>query len=211
MRAATFGATVLLLIPLALAAQQAPSSPVTPGAQATGSPGTTKPRQSGNEQTGSATIRGRVVRADTGEPLRRVQVRAIATESHTALTDSDGRYELTNLPAGSFQLTASKGGFVETQYGQRRPFRAGRALALADAARLEKIDFALAPGGVIAGHRRTKRYAGRQPGLCPHLLSGHGVAHGSAASPAQGKRGSNRHRLSIGDDTNIQRLRRGAQ
>jgi hypothetical protein len=150
MRAAAFGATVLLLISPALTAQQAPP-PVTPGAETTGSPGTAKPRQSGSEQTGSARIRGRVVRADTGEPLRRVQVRAIATESHTALTDNDGRYELTNLPAGSYQLTASKGGFVETQYGQRRPFRAGRALALADAARLEKIDFALAPGGVIAG------------------------------------------------------------
>jgi hypothetical protein len=150
MRAAAFGATVLLLISPALTAQQAPP-PVTPGAATTGSPGTTKPRQSGNEQTGSATILGRVVRADTGEPLRRVQLRAIAAESHTALTDNDGRYELTNLPAGSYQLTASKGGFVESQYGQKRPFRAGRALALADAARLEKIDFALAPGGVIAG------------------------------------------------------------
>jgi len=152
MRAATFGATVLLLIPLALSAQQVPPSPVTPGAGTTGLAGTTKPQQSGHEQTGSATIRGRVVRADTGEPLRRVQVRAIATESHTALTDDDGRYELTRLPAGSYQLTASKGGFVETQYRQRRPFRAGRALALADNAVLEKIDFTLAPGGVIAGH-----------------------------------------------------------
>jgi hypothetical protein len=150
MRAATFGCTVLLLMPVALNAQQAPPPLATPGATTTGAPGT-RNQKAEAESTGSATIRGRVVRADTGEPLRRVQVRATASEPHTALTDADGRYELARLPAGSYQLSASRGGFVEMQYGQRRPFRAGRAVALTDGATFEKIDFALMPGGVIAG------------------------------------------------------------
>lgn len=152
MRAATFGCTVLLLVSAGLNAQQAPPL-VTPGATATGAPGTRNQTTQSDTATrnGSATIRGRVVRAGTGEPLRRVQVRAIASESHSALTDADGRYELSNLPAGSYQLTASRGGFVEMQYGQKRPFRAGRSLALADGATFEKIDFVLEPGGVIAG------------------------------------------------------------
>jgi hypothetical protein len=153
MRAATFGCTVLLLVPVALNAQQAPPPAVTPGTTATGAPGTRNQKSQSDNGTrnDSATIRGRVVRADSGEPLRRVQVRAIASESYSALTDADGRYELSNLPAGSYQLTASRGGFVEMQYGQKRAFRAGRAVALAEGATFEKIDFALMPGGVIAG------------------------------------------------------------
>jgi hypothetical protein len=36
-------------------------------------------------------------------------------------------------------------------YGQRRPFERGRPVELADGAVLEKIDFALPPGGVVTG------------------------------------------------------------
>jgi hypothetical protein len=106
---------------------------------------------------GTGVIRGRVVRADTGEPLRRVQVRidewsAKDQSGPTAtMTDAEGRYELNQLPAGSYHLKATRGGYVEAAYGQRRPFERGRPVEIADGAVVQNIDFALAPGGVVTG------------------------------------------------------------
>jgi hypothetical protein len=108
-------------------------------------------------RAGSGAIRGRVVRADTGEPLRRVQVRVEewSTADHSGptatMTDAQGRYELTQLPAGRYQLKASRGGYVEVAYGQRRPFERGRPLELGDKTVLQNIDFALPPGAVVTG------------------------------------------------------------
>jgi 5-hydroxyisourate hydrolase-like protein (transthyretin family) len=102
-------------------------------------------------------IRGRVVRADTGEPLRRVHVRIDEwnTKDHngpvSTMTDAEGRYELTELPAGTYHLKASRGGYVEVEYGQRRPFERGRPVELAEGAVLQNIDFALPPGGLVTG------------------------------------------------------------
>src|SRR5947209_5392412 len=75
--------------------------------------------------TATAVIRGHVFDQSNGRPLRKVQVRAFAPElreNRVASTDNNGAYEIKNLPAGRFQLTASKGSFVTLQYGQTRPF-----------------------------------------------------------------------------------------
>jgi 5-hydroxyisourate hydrolase-like protein (transthyretin family) len=106
---------------------------------------------------GTGVIRGRVVRADTGEPLRRVQVRVdewtTGDQSAPAatMTDAQGRYELTQLAAGRYQLKATRGGYVAVAYGQRRPFERGRPVELGEGAVLQNIDFALPPGAVVTG------------------------------------------------------------
>jgi Carboxypeptidase regulatory-like domain len=106
---------------------------------------------------GTGTIRGRVVRADTGEPLRRVQVHIDQWSAKdqsgptSTMTDAQGRYELTQLPAGTYHLKATRGGYVEVEYGQRRPFERGRPVEVSDGAVLEKIDFAMPLGGVVTG------------------------------------------------------------
>jgi protocatechuate 3,4-dioxygenase beta subunit len=102
-------------------------------------------------------IRGRVVRADTGEPLRRAEVRVdewnAGSRSGPAatMTDAEGRYELTQLSPGRYQLKARRGGYVEVAYGQRRPFERGRPVELSEGAVLQNIDFALPPGAVVTG------------------------------------------------------------
>ena len=103
---------------------------------------------------GTARIRGRVVAADTGAPLRRAQVRLSAAElrvNRSATTDADGRYEFPDLPAGRYNLSVARSGFVSLSFGQQRPFEQGRPLDLASAQQADKIDFALPRGGVIAG------------------------------------------------------------
>src|SRR5215472_13696135 len=104
-------------------------------------------------KTGTAVLRGRIVAGDTGSPVRRAQVRISGPDigSKTALTDNQGRYEFKDLPAGRFNVSASKSGYVTMQFGQSRPFEPGRPIDLVDAQVLEKADVSLPRGSVLAG------------------------------------------------------------
>jgi hypothetical protein len=103
---------------------------------------------------GTSVLRGQVVAADTGAPIRRAQVRVSAQnvrESRITITDGEGRFEIRDLAAGRYTLTASKGGFVTLQYGQRRPGESGTPLELADGQALDKLLVGLPRGSVIGG------------------------------------------------------------
>ncbi|MFN7977876.1 MAG: carboxypeptidase-like regulatory domain-containing protein [Vicinamibacterales bacterium] len=103
---------------------------------------------------GTAVLRGVVVAADSGAPVRRAQVRASASDTgdtRTTLTDEHGRFELRELAGGHYALGASKGGFISLQYGQRRPGEAGTPVDLAAGQTLEKLTIALPRGSVITG------------------------------------------------------------
>lgn len=103
---------------------------------------------------GTSAIRGQIVAADTGTPIRRAQVRAASPDaraSRVTITDAGGRFEIASLPAGRYTVTASKGGFVTLQYGQRRPGESGNQLDLGEDEVLEKVILALPRGSVIAG------------------------------------------------------------
>jgi len=104
-------------------------------------------------KTGTSAVRGRIVAGDSGTPVRRAQVRISSPDigSKTALTDNQGRYEFKDLPAGRFNLSVSKSGYVTMQFGQNRPFEPGKPIDLVDAQIMEKLDVALPRGGVIAG------------------------------------------------------------
>ena len=104
--------------------------------------------------TGTARLRGRVVAADAGTPLRRAQVRAVASAIRTTRltsTDAEGRYEFSNLPAGRYTIRVNKAGYVGLEFGQHRPFESGRPLDVSDGQIVEQIDFALPRGSVITG------------------------------------------------------------
>ncbi|MGE3188412.1 MAG: carboxypeptidase-like regulatory domain-containing protein [Vicinamibacterales bacterium] len=103
---------------------------------------------------GTATLRGVVIAADTGSPVRRAQVRAFAPGvrgGRLATTDEQGRFEIRELVAGRYTLTAGKGGFVSLQYGQRRPSEQGTPIDVADDETIDKLVIALPRGSVLAG------------------------------------------------------------
>jgi len=101
---------------------------------------------------GTAIIRG-VVTSDAGAPVRRAQVRANVSGmpgARVTSTDAQGRFELRDLPAGRWTLSASKPGFVTQRYGQRRPFETVSPLEVADGQKVD-ANFSLLRGGVING------------------------------------------------------------
>lgn len=108
----------------------------------------------GGVESGTSVIRGRVVGADTGQPIRRVQVRAYSSDgrgSRMAGTDAEGRFELRDLPAGRWHLSASKAGYVTLNFGQRRPFESGRPIELGEGETMPRADFVLPRGSAIVG------------------------------------------------------------
>jgi hypothetical protein len=102
---------------------------------------------------GTATIAGRVLAADTGRPVKRARVSAAVTGRgmRSSVTDDQGRYQITNLVAGAYTITASKTGFVDSVYGQRRPLQPGTPFNLADTQAATNVDLRLIRGGVITG------------------------------------------------------------
>jgi hypothetical protein len=103
---------------------------------------------------GTAILRGFIVAADNGSPIRRAQVRVTspdAREGRVATTDAQGRFEIRELPAGRYTVSASKGGFVSLQFGQRRPFESGTPIELGDGQTIEKITIGLPRGSVLGG------------------------------------------------------------
>src|SRR5688572_23516276 len=109
-------------------------------------PGETPPK-------GTAVIKGQVL-ATTGTPVRRAQVRAMSMEGRgggVTNTDADGRYEIRELPAGRYSIGVTKGGFVQGQYGQRRPGEPGTPIDLSDGQSADQVNFVLSRGSVIAG------------------------------------------------------------
>jgi hypothetical protein len=101
-------------------------------------------------------IAGRLVSADRGQPVRKAQIKLVALsprQAVTAVTDAEGRFGFSGLPAGEYSLSAAKPGFLESVYGALRPGPAipGVTLRLAAGQVLNDLVFRLPRGGAIAG------------------------------------------------------------
>ena len=118
---------------------------------------------------------GRVFDAATNAPIARAQVQALSDERIVdAITDEQGRYQLTGLTAGDWRVTVSKAGYFTREVGQRRPFESPPPVRLTALQQLV-ADIPLSRGGVIAGQvydeageplagLRVRVYRGRMAG-----------------------------------------------
>lgn len=112
------------------------------------------PVRDGAATKGTASIKGRVTAADTGRPVRRVQVRVSSpdlTEAKSMSTTAEGVFEFKDLPAGRYTISATRPGYLTLQYGQRRPGEPGRPVQLADGERIANADIALPRTSTISG------------------------------------------------------------
>lgn len=111
--------------------------------------------QSAAQATGTARIRGAVVDAATGTPVRRASVRLRAMPASggtwTTVTDGNGAFEIPGLPSGRFSLSVSKGGYLTLGPGQTTPGDRARPIEAADGSTVDLPPILLPRGGVITG------------------------------------------------------------
>jgi protocatechuate 3,4-dioxygenase beta subunit len=143
------GAAAILACALVVsgAAQQAPGQPQQPARDTSARPATTT-------ATATGKMSGRVLAGDTGRPIKRARVFINAQDlpgGRGALTDDNGVFDFTDLPAGRYTVNASKSGYIQLSFGQRRPLQAGTPIQLLAGQQLKGIDFALPRGGVVSG------------------------------------------------------------
>ncbi len=94
----------------------------------------------------------------TDEASPQVVRRAIVTVtgpslagSRSTLSDDEGRFAIAELPAGSYALSAARGGFVTSAYGAQRPARRGRPIAVGPGEAVRDLSVRIWRGAVLTG------------------------------------------------------------
>jgi hypothetical protein len=87
----------------------------------------------------------------------------------TTSTNSQGAFELRDVAPGSYFVSASRAGYLELQYGQRRPRERGVSVDVRGADTIQRIDIALPKGSVLAG-RITDELGEPYPGVRVSVL-----------------------------------------
>ena len=110
---------------------------------------------------GTATLRGRVIDAQTGRPLRNVFINLYPQSpfapgmaeppKRSAITDNAGGFEVPKLAAGEYTMGASgPGDYLNIEYGAATPGGPSRRLRVKDGAQLD-VTLRAWRGAVIAG------------------------------------------------------------
>jgi protocatechuate 3,4-dioxygenase beta subunit len=112
-----------------------------------------QPRDVSKAVAASGTVRGRITSAGSGQPLHRVRVtlNGAVQNAPFAVSDTRGEFEITEVPPGTYTLTATRAGYLSIQYGQKRPRELGRTIEVPPGGTVEHIDIPLPRGSVLAG------------------------------------------------------------
>jgi hypothetical protein len=108
---------------------------------------------SSSKLTGSFRIAGKVVNSVTGDAVPGVFLTAHRTDDDqtqaTAVSGEDGSFAMEHLPAGVFNLSASKRGFHAGDYDEHDGYNT--AIVTGEGLDTEGLSFRLTPGAVIRG------------------------------------------------------------
>jgi hypothetical protein len=139
------------LLPLALALLQTllTQAPATSTAQS-------DTRQSAVKPEDLCTIEGVVVKATTGDPLKKAVLMLHKVEERAqpknATSDASGHFQFKNVEPGRYHLYATRNGYARQEYGERAAHGSGTILTLTAGQHLKDISFRLIPAAVVAGH-----------------------------------------------------------
>ena len=105
--------------------------------------------------SGTGVVRGAVVADNSARtPLRRALVtlsRVGLEDIRSASTDDEGRFAFAELPAATYTLNATRGGFIGMSAGAVKPGMPGRQIVLREGESAVIAPIALPRGAVIAG------------------------------------------------------------
>jgi hypothetical protein len=106
------------------------------------------------------TLQGVVVSAETGMPLSKATVDLLSPAGNVSVystrSQADGRFLLPNIAPGRYRLTATRAGYVKTEYEQRLPGGPSLDLVVAPGQRLVDIRLSMVVGGVVSGRVTDK-------------------------------------------------------
>jgi hypothetical protein len=132
----------------------------------------------------TAKVRGRVTAGSTGQPLRRVRVTLNGPKTLSTVTDPSGRFEISQVPAGSYTVSASRAGYLTARFGQ--PGQPEQPIDITKDEIVDGVNVALFRGSAVSGRivdDRGEPYEGvRVEVLHLQYVRGHRVA--VAAVPA---------------------------
>jgi len=110
----------------------------------------------GNASEETCVVSGIVIRGLDSAPLKNATVQLVSGEDreHTIATRTtvDGHFELRNVPSGRYRLKVSRDGYVEQEFGQKKPPDPGAIFALRPGQKMSDLIFKLGRAGVITGH-----------------------------------------------------------
>jgi len=99
-----------------------------------------------------AALLGQVVDAQSGRGLDRVIVELDGAGLRRRIVSDDrGRFLLAGLPAGDYRINATRAGFLNGAFGQRRPAGSASTITLVDGQWLSDIEVRLWRPGVLTG------------------------------------------------------------
>jgi len=108
----------------------------------------------------SCSVEGVVIKATTGDALRKVAVNLMALQGQhqnfTSVTDMSGHFAFNGIEPGQYILLAGGNGYPQQQFGARRGLSGGKTLTLPPGGREANLIFRLAPPGVITGTVRDE-------------------------------------------------------
>jgi hypothetical protein len=113
--------------------------------------------QTANAKDQFCTVAGTVLRAASGEPLKRARIALVnQVEKHphplVAITDASGHFSIEKVPPGRYSMEVERVGYVSQGYDQDRPDKPGATLTLEPGTKMTDLLFRLQSAGVIAGH-----------------------------------------------------------
>jgi Carboxypeptidase regulatory-like domain len=112
------------------------------------------PSKTAADRSATASVAGQVVRADTGEPLKKAQVGLWSNEQQTsyqAVTDVEGRFQIIDVKPGRYRLWAGRDGYVTASYGEKPSRRRTPTTILGPGQQLRDVVFRLQRTAVITG------------------------------------------------------------
>jgi protocatechuate 3,4-dioxygenase beta subunit len=108
---------------------------------------------------GTGAIEGQIVSQATGAPLKKANVRLFGSRTQPGVmptnaareTDDQGRFSFTSLPAGKYQLSAMRQGFLNGSYGARKLSGNGTPINLGQDQQMRDLVIKLSPQSVMVG------------------------------------------------------------